>query len=548
MDWIEDQLNHARTPETIVHLGAGLCRELPHYVSSGAGRIVLLEPNPEALPELRQRTSGHDDVEVLPMAVSAEEGKKALRIYNYPDLSSLRRPTGLFQLLPGLQQTRQAIVDVIRADKLPAQLGLEGSEDNWLVIDTPGEESAIVSALAQHAQLHHFDRIIIRAGADIYYDGAATAEELAGNLEKLGYYREGADDSADGDWPRSHLRLNAKAIECRRLRRENEFLAQENKRLKEQTKKLTEKLQVARKQKEELEAKSADLNARLEQLDQQPRTAELLAGLQKTLSREIHQSRVQIESYMALNKYLDYGEFTPALHGWTISPDLAVYLVELLENENYDLIIEFGSGSSTVLLAQAVEQRATKIPRIGQLISQLSLQGRDSDQGYARPLSVQRESAAGEVPNRVLAFEHSRNYLEKTENLLSKSGVGHFVDLEYSPLRDFEWGDREYLFYHCSDSLERAARMLQRKEAKVLVLVDGPPGNTNSHTRFPALPILLENFSRHELHVVLDDYERKEEKEIVEMWQCELERRSLEYDTQVLSLEKGCCFLRINQV
>jgi FkbM family methyltransferase len=243
MEWIEDQLNHAPVPSAIVHLGAGLCRELPHYIGSGAGRIILFEPNPEVIPALRRQAEGHSNVEVFPVAVAAESGRRALKLYNYDDLASLRRPTGLFELLPGLQHIGQAIVDVMAAHNLASELSLEIEENNWLVIDTPGEEAAIISALEQHRKLHHFDRIIIRAGAESLYDGAQSAEQLTRQLEQLGYYIEGAKDTSDCDWPRYHLRLNPKAIECRRLRRENEALTEQKTKLEEQNQELTEQLQ-----------------------------------------------------------------------------------------------------------------------------------------------------------------------------------------------------------------------------------------------------------------------------------------------------------------
>ena len=273
MDWIEEQLSRAPTPNTIVHLGAGLCRELPHYIRSRAERIVLIEPNPEMLPELQKQAAAHSNVELLPVAVAAEPGRRALRLYNYPDLSSLRRPTGLIELLPGLQQTGQAIVNVIAAHTLPEQLGLKNDKNNWLVIDTPGEEVAIINNLEQHKQLSQFDRIIIRAGAESLYEGTPACEQLILQLENLGYYIEGAEDTSDRDWPHYHLRLNPKAIECRRLRRESEALSEQNAKLEEQLQQLTEQLQkqeaLALERAEKLEA----IRQQAQQQQQELRTA-----------------------------------------------------------------------------------------------------------------------------------------------------------------------------------------------------------------------------------------------------------------------------------
>lgn len=596
MEWIEKQLRRAPTPATIVHLGAGYCSELASYLDSGAQRIALVEPNPEIHPELARHAESHSNIRILPVAVAAEAGKRALRTLHYADLSSLRRPTGLFELLPGIRQTGQVVVDTVAAHELPERLGLNNGENNWLVLDTPGEEAAIITALAQRRQLNHFDRIIIRAGAESYYDGASSATQIVDQLEGHGYQIEAALDDSDQDWPRCHLRLNPKAIECRRLKREVESLTAENEKLSNQSRELSEKLELqaqklqesrkeleaaqqqsenqrkalvsenqnlkakieaieaSRKQatsdceafqarlealskdKERLERETSDLG---EQVAKHRSTEELLGQLQKNVARDIHQSRIQIESYLALHKYLDYGELTPPLHGWTISPDLALHLFHMLESENYDLVIEFGSGSSTVLLGQAMKQRATQTPRVGQLIGQLALEGRGAEGVSGRQLSVQSRSNSIEIPNRVLAFEHSRKYLQQTEQMLSKSGVRPFVDLEYAPLKDFKSEEQQYLFYDCLDMLEKAARMLQREKAKVLVLVDGPPGFTCPYARYPALPCLLDALGAHELHVVLDDYRRSDEKHIAGMWVAELNRRMLEFECTELDFEKG---------
>lgn len=283
MEWIEDQLNHAPAPSAIVHLGAGLCRELPHYIGSGAGRIILFEPNPGVVPALRRQAEGHSNVEVFPVAVAAEPGRRALKLYNYDDLASLRRPTGLFELLPGLQHAGQAIVDVMAAHKLASELRLESEENNWLIIDTPGEEAAIISALEQHKQLHHFDRIIIRAGAESLYDGAPSAEQLTRQLEQLGYYIEGAKDTSDCDWPRYHLRLNPKAIECRRLKRENDALTEQKTTLEKQNQELTEQLQrqVGRSKKHAEELEAAQQQAREQEKELKVRNKELQGKLQE---------------------------------------------------------------------------------------------------------------------------------------------------------------------------------------------------------------------------------------------------------------------------
>ena len=195
-----------------MHLGAGLCDELPHYVRYCSGRIVLVEPNPEILPELKNKASRHSNVEVWPLAVSFESGRRTLRLYNHGDLSSLKRPTGLTELMPGLHQTGQAVVATMAVHELTDQLNLDDDETNWLIVDTPGEESGIVNSLKSHKKLHHFDQIILRAGAESLYEDAVPVENLVSELHESGYRVEGAVDNYDPDQPCYSLRLKCRSV------------------------------------------------------------------------------------------------------------------------------------------------------------------------------------------------------------------------------------------------------------------------------------------------------------------------------------------------
>ena len=218
MNWLQQQLQNTPPPDTILHLGAGLCRELPYWLESGASRIVLVEPNPELLPELRARTEGHQAVEIVGAAIAGQAGRGALRLFNFPLLSSLRSPTGLYQSLPGLRDMGRVTVDLLTIEKLLSQLGMAEKTNNWLVIDAPGEEADIICQLLQVDRMHDFSRVFLSAGNEALYDGAKAAAELLGLLEPVGFEHAGRADQADADWPRYHLVLNRLALECRALR------------------------------------------------------------------------------------------------------------------------------------------------------------------------------------------------------------------------------------------------------------------------------------------------------------------------------------------
>ena len=614
MNWLQQQLQNTPPPDTILHLGAGLCRELPHWLESGANRIVLVEPNQELLPELRARTEDHESVVIVSAAIAGQAGRGALRLFNFPLLSSLRSPTGLYQSLPGLREMGRVAVDLLTIEKLLSQLGMAEKTNNWLVIDAPGEEADIICQLLQADRIHGFSRVFLSAGDEALYEGAKAAAELLGLLEPVGFEHAGRADQADADWPRYHLRLDRMALECKRLKAElaeakkahnNELqalktqlaeaeqaraqaeeqqkaqlaqnqqlesalterktttenlgselherkkdlarLAQARDEAQQKLTKAEAESKSLRQQNDELQKKYRQLEQEYQRIldDQLNKTDAIdntVARLGKSLTREIQQSRIQLESYIALNKYLDFGDVMPSLHGWTISPDLAMELVRLLESENYEMIIEFGSGSSTALLARCLFQQRSRMASFQRLLF-----SPDNDSS-SRPqeMNVSQTARAERVlPDQITALEHHREYFEETRAALLRAGLLELVNLVYAPLKKYVHDGTDYLFYDCDGHLEKLANTLQRERSKILVLVDGPPGATNPHARFPALPKILEFFSAHELHVLMDDYARSEEKEIVEAWECILKAHSLRYKKKVLALEKGACLIHV---
>ena len=263
--WLEQQLAPASPPDTIVHLGAGLCRELDAWRASGAQRIVLVEPNPELLPELNQRIRTSDPIDILPVAISAQAGREALRLFNFAMLSSLRTPTGLYPILPGLSQIGRAMVEIVTVEQLLDDLDLNPEGDHWLVIDTPGEEAAIVQQLETIERLHQFSRIFLTAGAEELYQGAETAQAIGQRLQAAGYNPAGRPDDSDGDWPRCHLVLNRMALECRELQNELQALKAQ---LAEAEQTRDQAQQQAQSQAEQSQALAAELQSAREQADQ----------------------------------------------------------------------------------------------------------------------------------------------------------------------------------------------------------------------------------------------------------------------------------------
>lgn len=158
--------------------------------------------------------------------------------------------------------------------------------------------------------------------------------------------------------------------------------------------------------------------------------------------------------------------------GFEITGEEAVFLFHLIRRQRPRLILELGSGSSTVLFAASL-----------------------------------RANGSG----RVIAVEHDPEHARQTEALLEQAELSDRAEVVLAPLKDlplnggtFQWYDLQPLIKGLTDKID-------------LLFVDGPPGRVQSLSRFPALPVLAPHLSPRAV-IVVDDGAREDETKMIEMW------------------------------
>ena len=72
-------------------------------------------------------------------------------------------------------------------------------------------------------------------------------------------------------------------------------------------------------------------------------------GTKIEIKKEIKQTFRQLEALQNLNAVLPANDVLPATRGWAASPDLLAVLVDLVVAERPSLVVECGSGASTLL-------------------------------------------------------------------------------------------------------------------------------------------------------------------------------------------------------
>lgn len=185
----------------------------------------------------------------------------------------------------------------------------------------------------------------------------------------------------------------------------------------------------------------------------------------------------QVESLSWLQRRMTIKGHLPPLRGWAASPDVLLRLHTHIMSTRPQVIVEFGSGASTLVIADALRQNG-----MGQLIS----------------------------------IEHSDHYGAQTFGNLQAEQLESWVDLRIGDLE--AWKD-EHLNPEGAEkpSSWYPASLLKGIEQVDLLWVDGPPGTTCLFSRYPALPALAEKLSPN-AEVWMDDTIRQEEKDICERW------------------------------
>lgn len=237
--------------------------------------------------------------------------------------------------------------------------------------------------------------------------------------------------------------------------------------------------------------------------------------LEQAQKRDVENSMKQIESCIRLQHYLGTDIILPDMHNWPISPDFGVFLINLVEQNEYDAVIEFGSGTSTLILAKALE-------RVGR--------------------------RNGGQPAPLLSFDHLEKYGEKTQKLIKAAGLTEHVRVVVAPLVPWKDESGEFSYYACEEALRSFKHGLTKAASRLLVILDGPPAATGKYARYPALPKVLDVFSGSEsVQFLLDDYLRKEEQEIAGQWLELLTKQKVRCTrNEINNLEKKACLIEVS--
>jgi predicted O-methyltransferase YrrM len=200
----------------------------------------------------------------------------------------------------------------------------------------------------------------------------------------------------------------------------------------------------------------------------------------------------QIESLFYLYSTMRFHHPLPQMRAWAVSPDFANILISLIRECKPRLVLEAGSGVSTLVTAYTLQE-------------------------------------VGE--GKVVSLDHDEQFAEMSAANIKKHGLQDIATVINASLKEVAIGDKSWLWYD--------TEQLRNLGPIDMLIIDGPPGITQRLARYPALPILFHQLSEGAV-VLLDDALRTDEREIVKLWLKEFASFSLED----IDAEKGVAILR----
>ena len=177
----------------------------------------------------------------------------------------------------------------------------------------------------------------------------------------------------------------------------------------------------------------------------------------------------QIQALLQLHEQFAPRAPLPAVAGWAMEPTALVELVNVVARLRPQLVLECGSGTSTLWIAYAL-----------------------------------RRNGSG----RVVALDHDVEYAHATAQVITEHGLSEWAHVRHAPLTPTDT-PRGSMPWYSTDLTELTGIEL--------LVVDGPPKATGELARYPALPMLADRLAP-DARILFDDAHRPDEVRALDAW------------------------------
>jgi len=238
------------------------------------------------------------------------------------------------------------------------------------------------------------------------------------------------------------------------------------------------------------------MNKQIPESENQLSVGARLDSIEQALGRAVDVLSGNMEALFSIFSVIHLRHPLPPMGRWAVSPDFARILVDVILERTPGLVVELGSGVSTLLCAYCLEKNG-----VGAIVS----------------------------------VEHEDEFVRATTENIRKHRLDQFARVVHAPLRDITLRNRIYKWYDKDLVLPKIAS----QKVDVLI-VDGPPAKTGDEARYPAVPVLFDLLAD-EAIVLVDDAGRQEERTTVRRWVRKFPILNLQY---LRWTEKGTAILK----
>lgn len=217
----------------------------------------------------------------------------------------------------------------------------------------------------------------------------------------------------------------------------------------------------------------------------------MLYQLRTAFAKDVETAFAQAEALMGLYLELGFKTGLPPTRGWAASPDFLLDVAQHALRRKPNVIVECSSGVSTLVLA-----RCAQLSGVGHVYS----------------------------------LEHDEAYAKQTIENLSRHSLSDFATVIHAPLRLQSIDAKDWHWYALDE--------FPVDKGIDLLVIDGPPSQSDPLARYPAGPMLFHRMAVQGI-VYLDDAARPGEQAIIERWQAEFGFRPVRQPR----CEKGCAVL-----
>lgn len=213
------------------------------------------------------------------------------------------------------------------------------------------------------------------------------------------------------------------------------------------------------------------------------RISKELKGQTSQIKTELAYVYQQFEALEQLLPLLKLNAPLPPSRGWAASPDFLLSLFDISKESKPRLVLELGSGVSTLVLAKSGAKK-------------------------------------------IISLDHSFEYGEQTRAMLKNHRI-RGVEIRIDDLEMYQGG----FSWYSQASLKGLAKI-------DLLVIDGPPSGTNPDARYPALENLLPLLSP-KATIILDDANRADERKLADSFLAALPKHRMRF----LHHEKGTAII-----